>query len=221
MKFILPDPLKKIRESRNWIQESTEWNPESKNGFHNFGRIIWRVVKHSGSFRVSPSHYRMKNLRSSIAFARIYSQDSDSYNRLCYPLFEQSSWQNIKRYISKLDKISKDIPPNLAAISRTAKTSFNPPIRQLSIWQNCNPLTCKNCLKITRFWQCSPVATPIPKGWSFLEISACPGKMIQRRAGHTERQTNVTSRRPYWKGHHRFGGRRDAERGLESRRDVG
>ena len=58
--------------------------------------------------------------------------------------------------------VISNLPPNLAAMSNTANTSFNPPILQLSIWQNWNPLAWNNCLNMTLFWQCSPVATPIP-----------------------------------------------------------
>ena len=39
-------------------------------------------------------------------------------------------------------------------------TSLTPPRRQASIWQNEMAPACKSCLKRTRFWQCSPVATP-------------------------------------------------------------
>lgn len=51
--------------------------------------------------------------------------------------------------------------PNLAAISITARSSLTPPIRQLSIWQKLIASACISCLKITRFWATSPVATPI------------------------------------------------------------
>src|SRR5215216_4920628 len=50
--------------------------------------------------------------------------------------------------------------PNFAAIRSTAMTSLTPPRRQASIWQNEMASACKSCLKRTRFWQCSPVATP-------------------------------------------------------------
>ena len=51
--------------------------------------------------------------------------------------------------------------PNFAASSSTASTSFTPPSRHASIWQKAMAFACMSCLKTTRFWQCSPVATPI------------------------------------------------------------
>ena len=42
-----------------------------------------------------------------------------------------------------------------------ASTSLTPPIRQASIWQTSIASAWKSCLKMTRFWTCSPVATPI------------------------------------------------------------
>ena len=38
-------------------------------------------------------------------------------------------------------------------------TSFTPPTRQLSTWQKPIAPACRSCLKMTRFWQASPVAT--------------------------------------------------------------
>ena len=98
-KFTLAHPLKEIRVSRILTQESTAWNPESINGFRNLGRIIRWVIDHSGFIRVI---IKWKKVWSSITFACIYSQDSDSFNRLCYPIFKQSSQQNDSRYTSKL-----------------------------------------------------------------------------------------------------------------------
>ena len=51
--------------------------------------------------------------------------------------------------------------PNFAASRRTAITSFTPPIRHASIWQTSIASAWNSCLKITRFWTCSPVATRI------------------------------------------------------------
>lgn len=57
-------------------------------------------------------------------------------------------------------------PPYFLAIRITAKFSLTPPSLQLSIWQNCIAPVLRNCLKMTRFWHCSPVATPIPSGFN-------------------------------------------------------
>ena len=62
--------------------------------------------------------------------------------------------------------------PNRAASSSTASTSFTPPSRQASIWQNARPPACINCLNTTRLGQCSPVATPI--GAIALAMAPCP-----------------------------------------------
>src|SRR5919202_265402 len=62
--------------------------------------------------------------------------------------------------------------PNFFAISKTAMTSFTPPSRQASIWQNETAFAWKSCLKRTRFWQCSPVATPT--GATDFAIAAWP-----------------------------------------------
>ena len=51
--------------------------------------------------------------------------------------------------------------PKRLARSITASTSFTPPSRQESIWQNRIAPACISCLKITRFWHISPVATPM------------------------------------------------------------
>ena len=41
-------------------------------------------------------------------------------------------------------------------------------------WQNSIGRAWRNCLNITRFWQCSPVATPIPRGRTASATLACP-----------------------------------------------
>ena len=52
--------------------------------------------------------------------------------------------------------------PNFAASSSTASASLTPPRRQESTWQKSSAPACMSCLKITRFWHISPVATPMP-----------------------------------------------------------
>ena len=58
---------------------------------------------------------------------------------------------------------SAAIEPTLAyAASRTtAITSLTPPRRQQSTWQTSIAPSWSSCLKTTRFWTCSPVATRI------------------------------------------------------------
>ena len=51
--------------------------------------------------------------------------------------------------------------PNWVDSSMIESTSFTPPTRQLSTWQKPMAPACRSCLKMTRFWQASPVATPI------------------------------------------------------------
>ena len=51
--------------------------------------------------------------------------------------------------------------PNLAASSRMARFSLTPPTRQASICTTSMASAWSSCLKITRFWTCSPVATRI------------------------------------------------------------
>src|SRR5918992_338297 len=86
--------------------------------------------------------------------------------------------------------------PNLAASSSTATTSLTPPSRQASIWQTPIPPACRNCLNITRFWQCSPVATAI--GATARAIAACPrtssglvGSSIQRTSVGADLELDV------------------------------
>src|SRR5215218_1293845 len=62
--------------------------------------------------------------------------------------------------------------PNFFAMSKTAMTSLTPPRRQASIWQNEMAFAWNNCLKMMRFWQCSPVATPT--GATAFAIAAWP-----------------------------------------------
>src|ERR1051325_8647539 len=54
----------------------------------------------------------------------------------------------------------------------TGNSIRGPPRRQLSIWQKLIAPACMSCLNITRFWQCSPVATPI--GSIARAMRACP-----------------------------------------------
>ncbi len=60
------------------------------------------------------------------------------------------------------------------AISMTASPSLTPPNRQASIWHTSMAWDARSCLKITRFWHISPVATPIPKGNKASRIALCP-----------------------------------------------
>ena len=49
--------------------------------------------------------------------------------------------------------------PNLAARSWIEIASLTPPTRHASSWQTSIASAWKSCLKTTRFWMCSPVAT--------------------------------------------------------------
>ena len=55
--------------------------------------------------------------------------------------------------------VRQDRHAELAAISSTARFSLTPPSRHASIWQMPIAPACSSCLNITRFAQCSPVAT--------------------------------------------------------------
>ena len=64
---------------------------------------------------------------------------------------------------------------------RTSSPAGTPPAprsprrsRHASIWQNCIAPACRNCLNRMRFWQCSPVATPMPSGCRAFAIAAWP-----------------------------------------------
>ena len=85
------------------------------------------------------------------------------------------------------------LPLYLAAMRITAMISFGPARRQVSIWQYWRAPLVRNCLNITLFWQCSPVATPIPSGaracgWK-RQLCSCEQAMRERvqhspSAGH-------------------------------------
>ena len=49
----------------------------------------------------------------------------------------------------------------MAASSSIAMFSFTPPTRVASSWSTSSAPACRNCLAITRFAMCSPVATGI------------------------------------------------------------
>jgi len=71
-------------------------------------------------------------------------------------------------------------------------TSLTPPRRQASIWQNEMASACKSCLKRTRFWQCSPVATPTGETASAMRAwprtsSGLVGSSIQYGPNHFRR----------------------------------
>lgn len=66
------------------------------------------------------------------------------------------------------------VQANFFAISRTARTSLTPPSLQASIWQTSTAPEASSCLKITRFWHISPVATPIFRGLRASRIALWP-----------------------------------------------
>ena len=62
--------------------------------------------------------------------------------------------------------------PNLAARSWIEIASLTPPTRHASSWQTSIASAWKSCLKTTRFWMCSPVATRT--GAISRRMRACP-----------------------------------------------
>jgi len=65
-------------------------------------------------------------------------------------------------------------PPHFAAMKRTLSTSLTPARRHESIWQTSIASAWRSCLNTIRLCACSPVATPIPCGFSARRMAACP-----------------------------------------------
>ena len=88
------------------------------------------------------------------------------------------SWSHFTSHNSHLTNLTYNTshlsPPNFLAMRMTARSSLTPPILQLSICRICRASACRNCLNMTRFWQCSPVATLMPKG-----LSACRERKVK------------------------------------------
>lgn len=64
--------------------------------------------------------------------------------------------------------------PHFVAMNRTLSTSLTPARRHESIWQTSIASAWKSCLNTIRLCACSPVATPIPCGFSARRMAACP-----------------------------------------------
>ena len=59
-------------------------------------------------------------------------------------------------------------------MKRTLSTSLTPARRHASIWQTSIASAWRSCLNTIRLCACSPVATPIPCGFSARRMAACP-----------------------------------------------
>jgi hypothetical protein len=63
---------------------------------------------------------------------------------------------------------------HFVAMRSTLSTSLTPARRHESIWQTSIASAWKSCLNTIRLCACSPVATPIPCGFSARRMAACP-----------------------------------------------
>jgi hypothetical protein len=71
-------------------------------------------------------------------------------------------------------ELSSRAATHFVAMKSTLSTSLTPARRHESIWQTSIASAWKSCLNTIRLCACSPVATPIPCGFSARRMVACP-----------------------------------------------